>query len=106
MANVRTKVQPGNCGMETTIELTENEQGEAVISVVSRCEKIQSLISSLQGVNPMEVALGGFAVNPAFTSADNSRLHPGCPVPTAVIKSCEVICGLALQGQVTIEVES
>lgn len=106
MESVKTVVKPGNCGMETEVHVFCDSSGTVNIQVSTRCQKINDLAAKLQGADAVLTASLPFDKNPVYTYAGKHRVHSGCPVPTALVKSLEVIAGLALPDTVTIQISA
>lgn len=105
MSQVKTTISPGICGMNTEIQVRNTSAGKYEIQVNSPCKKVEELWQEISDVDPVEVATAGFCQNPIYKAATAHRLHAGCPIPTALVKTLEVACGLALPADVTIDIE-
>ena len=101
---VAVKVNPGVCGLNTTIK-AESEDMEVVrIDIDSQCPHITAmgdLIKELDGYTECFAKLGSGDI---YKAANQKCKHAACPVPSAMVKAVEVACGLALPADVSFTV--
>ena len=91
------KVNPGVCGLESTIVAVKKGRKDVTLSVETKCPAVKKMIESL------EQPLDGYSVvfdnkpgtGPIYEAAVNLS-HAACPVAAAVVKCIEAECGLAL----------
>ena len=99
------QVDPGICGMVSSVR-AESEDGQTcTIAVDSPCEAIRALGEEVKELDGFKAAFSSFAENPVYIAAGKHYKHAACPVPSAIIKAAEVACGLALPQDVSFEVE-
>ena len=99
---LRVKVQPGICGLECTIVARNSDSQTAEIIVIeSDCKKIQKMSSLLNKINIAQIMIP-MDKNPVYLASADAGLHPSCPLPSAVIKACEVVLDLAVPQDVQI----
>lgn len=101
----RVVVDPGICGMHTTIEVDKVTKRKVNVKVNSHCEIVAKLGESLTEVDPWDVFKQQVA-HEIHESASRCHLHVTCPVPIAVLKAIEVEAGLALPRDVVIRFET
>jgi len=102
---IEVNVNPGNCGMATTILVESEDQESARIRIDSPCQFIQKLARELTEVDAYEVCFTPISESPVYRLASLYCKHPCCPVPGAIIKGVEAACGLTLPQDVTIKIE-
>jgi len=100
-----TKVNPGICGLPSTIEVTSDEMQMIKITGHSECSAINELIKKLQNeeLDAFECALGKMNESPVYVHAFDTVHHVACPVPCAIVKAIEVAASLALPKDVDIK---
>ena len=100
----RVEVNPGVCGLVCTIEVERIAKQTVKIAVATDCQMIGDLGESL-----MEADLGEILTQPVesvvYRAASQCKLHPACPVPSAIIKGVEVETGMALPRDVAMHIE-
>jgi hypothetical protein len=101
---VKVDVDPGICGMTTTIVIDQSAPLTARVRLNSRCEHIDNMSRELDQVD---------AYQECFKTGDNSKIlqisarhcqHFGCPVPIAIIKGIEVALGISMPKDVSIKI--
>lgn len=102
----KVHVQPGVCGLNSTITVTRVEDDEQDymidIHIETESDNIKRLAKVLTRVNGMEESFKNFMTSKIYQLGAESHIHLACPVPTAIIKAIEVECGLALPKDVEI----
>ena len=99
----KAEIQSGICGFCTTVTATSN--GEMCgLAIKSDCGNIRKLAPDLIEVDPLqEITYHG--EGPKILKKASEHLpHPGCPVPSGIIKAMEVESGLALPKDAAIKV--
>ncbi|HOP08651.1 MAG TPA: hypothetical protein PK718_08155 [Candidatus Methanofastidiosa archaeon] len=97
-----TKIIPGPCGFETTIEAKKVAPGHVYVKVISDCESLRKLNIGI--VNAMEDLYGTFEKSKVYNRANECIRHIACPVPSAILKTVEVEADLAVPKDVKIEI--
>jgi hypothetical protein len=95
-------VDPGACGFACMIEVKRTGKYKAAVRLQSRCKQIAQLASQISEVDFMDIVGKAFGQNQIFLSAARCKLHPSCPVPTALVKAVEAELGMAVKKNVTI----
>lgn len=102
----KVHVQPGVCGLNSTITVTrvEDEASDYMVDIhiESESPKVQRFAKALSRVDGMEESFKNFMTSTIYQLGAERGLHLACPVPTAIIKAIEVECGLALPRNVEI----
>jgi len=101
---INIEVNPGICALKTIINVESEDQETASIEIVSDCPFIRSISDELKEVDGYTECFSKFGESQTFKLANKYCKHPGCPVPSAIIKGVEVACGLALPKNVEISV--
>jgi hypothetical protein len=76
----------------------------ATVRLESQCKQVSKLAAQVGEVDFMETLKAAFGQNRVFLAAAECKLHPSCPVPTAIIKAVEAEVGMAVKKGVTITV--
>ena len=95
---VGVTVDPGICGFVCTIRGWK-EDGQVRFDIQSECEQIKKLALVLGPVK-MKDLFAPLTRSPVFLSAEKARCHLACPVPSFLVKTAEVVLGLALPKDV------
>lgn len=98
-------VDPGICGFKTIIVVESSDKQNAAVTAESQCPAVMQLVESLDTLDSYNEIFKKFGESEVFKSAKASCKHAACPVPTAILKGLEVECGLALPGDVSINIE-
>lgn len=98
---VRVSVDPGICGFICAINAWKEEKA-VCFDIQSECEQIKKLALEI-GPMKMRDFFVPLSKNLIFLSAEKVRCHPACPIPSALIKSAEVVLGLALPKDVRVQ---
>ena len=102
MHKIYLAVDPGICGFTCTIEGWRKQERVAGFKILeSECEMINKLSASIDELAIKDLFLP-LTRNPIFVSADRACCHTACPVPVAVVKTLEVVLGLAVAKEVSL----
>jgi len=97
---VRVAVDPGICGFVCSIRAWK--EGKTVcFDIRSECGQIKKLAEALDPITLKELFVP-LTQCPIFRLAEASRCHLACPVPSSLVKTAEVVLGLALPRDATI----
>jgi hypothetical protein len=93
-------VDPGICGFICSIRAWK--EGKTVrFDIQSECAQILKLAEALDPITLKDLFVP-LTQCPIFRLAEASRCHLACPVPSSLVKSAEVVLGLALPRDATI----
>ncbi len=96
MKNVIVGVNSGICGFKCRISAERSEKRNIRIKITeSDCELIQKYSRLLNDISLKDL-FAPLTKNLIFISAEQAGCHQACPVPSAVVKACEVAFELAL----------
>jgi uncharacterized protein YaiI (UPF0178 family) len=98
-------VDPGICGMQTTIEVDKVAKRKVKVVITSDCEMVTKLGKLLAEVDQWDV-IKQYVDYGIYKAASRCDLHVTCPVPIAVLKAIEVEAGFALPRDVVIRFET
>lgn len=101
----RVRVNPGVCGMTTTITVTSEDMQTADVAIESECPAVKRLEAELQGIDGYAECFSKFSDTRVYGAANAHLKHVACPVPAAILKGIEVACGLALPHDAEIKIE-
>ena len=102
---VEVKVNPGVCGLKSTLKVSSEDMQTALIEMVTDCPNIKPLAQELKEVDAYEECFSKLGESNVYELAKKHCKHAACPVPSAIIKGIEVACGLALPKDVEIIIE-
>ena len=101
----RAEIDPGACGLHTTVRATQNGDGEIHLEVESQCAAVRKYAEQLGSVDPFkEFAWRGRPRTHEL--APGCLSHPACPVPSGIIKAVEIEAGLNLPSDVSIKLSA
>jgi hypothetical protein len=99
----KAEIQSGICGFCTTV--TAASKGELCgLNITTDCGNIKKLAVDLTEVDPLQEITYTGEEPKILKKASEHLPHPGCPVPSGIIKAMEVESGLALPKDATIKV--
>ena len=103
----KVKIDPGICGLLTTVEAESDDQMEVRVKVKSGCASINKMFQELgETFDAYDICLAKPRANAFYEyAAQNLPGHAGCPVLAGIIKCMEVECRLALpkESRITFE---
>lgn len=102
---VEVQVNPGICGLKTSICVDSEDEQTADIMICTDCPSLKPMEEELKEADGYAVCFAKPGESMVFELAHKYCRHPGCPVPVAIIKAIEVACGLALPKNVEITIE-
>ncbi len=97
----KVKVDPGQCGMATVIEVTKKDKGTFELKIDSSCEMILKLSKEVPTLTLAD-AFKKLLENPVYKKGATCIRHVACPVPSAILKALEVEAGLGVPKDVSI----
>lgn len=102
-----TKVQinPGICGLVTTVTAESEDQMEVTVKVASACESVRKMFQELGDTfDSFEVCLKKPGEGELYEyAAKNFPGHAACVAIAGIIKCIEVECKLALPAETSIK---
>lgn len=103
----KVKIDPGVCGLMTTVEANSEDGMEVVVSVKSGCESINKMMEALGNTfDAFEVCLVKPGSGPFYEFACGSFPgHAACPAIAGITKCIEAECKLALPRDASITFE-
>lgn len=100
MAKIR--INPGACGLITTIRVKKNDRNNYSVQIESDCEMVEKLGTEITDLTMMD-AFKKILCNPVYSHGSSCLRHVSCPVPSGILKTLEVEAGLAVNKGVTME---
>ena len=97
---INMTVDPGICGFVCSISAWKAGT-QVEFDIQSDCDQIKKLAMHLGPVK-MKDLFSPLTKSPVLLSAEKSKCHLACPIPSSLIKAAEVALGLALPREVTI----
>jgi len=105
----KVTINPGICGLITTVEATSEDQMNVTLKVKSACAAITKMMEDLGDThNGFALCLTKPGTSPLHKYASQAAHfpgHAGCPTFSGIIKCVEVECHLALPKNVEIRFE-
>ncbi len=95
------EVSAGSCGFVTGIRV-ERRENCVEVRITTACEKVAKFAEAV-GRLQLRDALSEMCASPVYRAATQARLHPGCPVPAAVLRAVEIETGAATPRSVVID---
>lgn len=94
----KVTIDPGVCGLITSVQATSEDQMDVEVVVKSACESIQQMMKELGTAHDaFEVCLKRPGDNAFYEYAkENFPVHAGCPAIAGIVKCIEAECRLAL----------
>lgn len=102
---VEVKVNPGICGLCSTIGFDSDDMQTVSVDFRTDCPNLKPLEEELKEIDGYAVCFAKLGDGEIYELAHKYCRHPGCPVPAALIKGIEVTCGLALPKDSDIKIE-
>ena len=101
----KVKINPGVCGLHTTVEASSKDGLEVTVKVHSACPSVQELMKALgDSFDSYEVCLTKPGQNVFYEYASEKfPVHAACPVISGILKCIEAECRLALPRNASIE---
>ncbi|MFC1920265.1 DUF6951 family protein [Chloroflexota bacterium] len=100
----RVTVNPGVCGMVSTITVSKKDRWQVNLKIDSKCEMIIKIGEELAEMD-MRDAMKPQSESSVYKCASKVRSHTACPVPMAILKAMEVEAGMALPRPVSLTFE-
>ncbi len=97
----KVKVDPGQCGMKTVIEVTKKDKGAYELRITSPCDMAMKLAEEMPTLTSAD-AFKKLLENPVYKKGATCIRHVACPLPCAVLKALEVEAGFGVPRDVTI----
>ena len=98
------KVNPGICGLLTTLEVTSEDGMKANLSCETDCPHIKNLVEAVPTVNAYAEVFAKYGQGVIAKGACIHCAHGACSVPTAMLKGVEIVCSLALAKDVSVHI--
>ncbi len=104
----KVKIDPGVCGLVTTVEACANDEQEVTLQVKSACAAVRNMFETLGTTfDSYELCLGKPGTGTLYEyAAENFPGHCACPTIAGILKAAEVESHLALPKAVSITFES
>jgi len=99
------KVNPGICGLQSTITISTEDMQMANVEVSTECPSIKQMENELKNIDCLKECFSKFDTSKVYKVASKYCKHLACPVPAAIIKGLEVACGFALSEDVEIKIK-
>ena len=103
----KVSINPGVCGLITTVEAHCDDQMEVKVTVKSGCEAVRKMMEELGDTfDAFACCLGKPGTSVFYDYArEHFPGHASCPTLAGILKCMEVECGLALPKEASITFE-
>ena len=103
----KVTINPGVCGLVTSLEVSQNDEGKITVQAETQCENVRKMISSLgESFDGYRLCSNKPGSGPLYEFASkNFPAHSGCISISGVHKAVEAECGLALRRNASITFE-
>ena len=103
----KVTINPGVCGLITTVEAHSDDQMEVKVTVKSGCEAVRKMMEELGDTfDAFACCLGKPGTSVFYDYAkEHFPGHASCPTLAGILKCMEVECGLALPKEASITFE-
>lgn len=98
-------VNPGICGLKSTIKVISEDMQNAQIEFLTQCPNLKPLEQELKEADGYEECFSKLGESTVYELGKKYCRHAACPVPSAILKGIEVACGLALPKDVEIKID-
>ena len=98
-------VDPGVCGMNTTIKVNKIDGKRFRVDVTTNCEIIVRMGELVEEVDLNDVLMPQIN-SKVYKCASECGVHTACPIPMAILKAIEVEAGLALPRSVSVDFQT
>ncbi len=104
----KVTINPGVCGLVTTVEAESEDGMEVTLRVKSGCSAVRQMMEALGDTfDGYELCLGKPGTGPLYEYAsEHFPGHCACPTLAGILKAAEVACGLALPRDASITFET
>ena len=103
----KVTINPGVCGLITTVEAHSDDQMEVKVTVKSGCEAVRKMMEELGDTfDAFACCLGKPGTSVFYDYArEHFPGHASCPTLAGILKCMEMECGLALPKEASITFE-
>ena len=91
--------------MKSSIESESSDGMTATLKIESDCPAVLELAAKIETVDAVKEVFAPFGSSIIFKESTGTLPHATCPVPTAILKTVEAACSLALPADVNIEIK-
>ncbi|PKM80189.1 MAG: hypothetical protein CVU89_15025 [Firmicutes bacterium HGW-Firmicutes-14] len=104
MKKAKAVVKPGACGLNVMLTAELDEQKKLNIDFHSACEPVMSMNDEFKNINWKKGIFSKMLDSYVYKVCSEHLTHPDCPVPSAVMKTIQVLVGAAVEQEVSIKV--
>lgn len=98
-------VNAGVCGFRTEIEVNKVDGGNNSVTLRSQCPNFKGMDQELKELDPLKECFAKIGESQVYNVARKYCKHPGCLVPSGIIKAIEVENQFALPKSAEIIIE-
>lgn len=100
----RVTVNPGVCGLTTTIIAEADDMYQVAFQIESQCPNIRALAKALPTLEAFAELRQPMNETMPYVLAGQHLPHVACPVPCAILKALEIATGMALPADVRLTI--
>ncbi|KNZ69133.1 hypothetical protein Tfer_2237 [Thermincola ferriacetica] len=104
MKAVKTVVEAGACGFKVLIMAELDEQKLLNLKFHSACKPVMELNGKFESLNWKKGVFGKMLDSYIYKVCSEHLKHVDCPVPSAILKSVQVLAGAAVEQEVHMKI--
>jgi len=97
-------VEPGACGLKVVIEAELDDQKRLNLNFHSACELVTGMKDEFRNINWKKGVFSKMLDSYIYKVCSEHLTHPDCPVPSAILKTVQVLVGAAVEQEVTMKI--
>ncbi len=104
MKTAKAVVEPGACGLKVVVLAELDEKNRLNIKFHSACKQVAGLTEQFQGLNWKKGLFAKICDSYVYKVCTEHLKHVDCPVPSAVLKTVQVLVGAAVEQEVHMKI--
>ena len=106
MKAVKTVIEPGACGFKVLLKAGFDEENKGLVNITfhSACEMVTGLNEDFKNLNWKQGVFKKMLDSYVYKACSDKLKHVDCPVPSAILKTLQVLVGAAVEQEVQIKI--
>lgn len=104
MKTAKAVVEPGACGLKVVILAELDEENKLSVKFHSACKQVAGLTGHFQGINWKKGFFAKICDSYVYRVCTENLKHVDCPVPSAILKTVQVLVGAAVEQEVHMKI--
>jgi len=106
MKAVKTVIEPGACGFKVLLKAELDEENKSLINIKfnSACAMVVSLNEDFNNLNWKQGVFKKMLDSYVYKACSVRLKHVDCPVPSAILKTIQVLVGAAVEQEVHVKI--